>query len=196
MAADDSIIDPCLGNRQLTWSSGEAALPDKAIKSRLLLKNTTPSEDSSWLEYHSLLIIHRDRTVVRQVILQSPEPEDTNYYQNSIGQLNYQLTTGGTNDIAQRSGKSRYTANLIGSARRAGYPIPRPALTTIGTATETEEDGEFITTIEDNALGVPVYAARWNIHYNLDGPPGTVLPIANVAKGVTDVGVAEQPYGP
>lgn len=195
LASNDAIVDPCGTSYTIPWNAATTEKPQKAEDSRLLLKNETPDPERSWLGYDARIYIRRDRRLVRQAILQAPDPEDPDYNQIATDALNYPAT-GGTPDIAQRSGKSTYTAILAGWARRAGFQIPRPALTKIGTANANEVSdppAEFMQRISDNALGVPVFTAHWCIKYALDGPPGTVLPIANVAEGVTGGGVAQQP---
>jgi hypothetical protein len=191
---NDAIVDPCGSTPSIPWdvTSPKPLYPQDT---RLLLKNETPTVDKSWLDYQCVLMIERERAVVRHAILQTPEEDDPKWNQNSGEQVNYPATAGDP-DIAQRSGQARYYARLVGLARRAGYPIPKPAITAVGLATATESGGDFKTWLESNALGVSVYAAEWDIMYTLDKPPGNVLPITNVAQGVTDVGVANPPAGP
>ncbi len=194
LASNDSIVDPCGSSERIPWDA-EATPPLRASDSRLLLRNETPALDKSWLDYQCRLEIERERAVVRHAVLQIPEADDPTWNQNSGSQVTYPVTSG-TDDIVQRSGRARYYARLVGFARRAGHPIPKPAITTVGTASATESGGDFKTWLEGNGLGVPIYAAEWDIMYTLDGPPGDVLPITNVAQGVTNVGVADQPTGP
>jgi hypothetical protein len=195
LPSNDAIIDPCGSTRTIPWDATATAKQQDPQESRYLLKNETPSVDKSWLYYDCVLSIDRERAVVRQAVLQAPDANDSTWNQNSGDQVRYPDYTG-NDDIVQRSGQARYSARLTGNAQRAGYPIPKPSIAVVGAATATESNGTFKTWLDGNSLGVPVYAAEWDILYTLDKSPGEILPITNVAQGVTNVGVADKPTGP
>ena len=194
LAGNDAIIDPCGAVFTIPWDASATPPTQQALETKNLLKNETPNADSSWLDYSSHVYVLRDRAVVRHAILQQPDAEDGNFDPQTTDGLRYPALSG-LPDIMQRCGKSRYTATLQGAARRVGHPIPRPSLTQIGTATATEIDGDFITRIEKNLFGVPVYVARWNIRYALETEPDLVEPMYHLAQGVQSDGTTEQPDG-
>lgn len=197
LAGNDAIVDPCGAAFTIPWDASATEKPQKASDSRLLLKNETPSAESSWIEFKSRVYVYRDKALVRQAKLQEPESEDATYDPNDAGGVTYTSVGGGGGaDIMQRSGQARYTAILCGYARRAGHKIPKPALTNIGTANTKERTNHFVQEIVGNWLGVPVYKAEWYISYDLDKAPETVLPQGNIQEDVTNAGVADQPSGP
>jgi len=197
LAANDAIVDPCGAVFGIPWDATAVPKTSQPLIGRLLLANDTPSPENSWLEYEAHVFVTRDRAVVRHAILQAPDIEDAAYNPQSAEGLKYPAV-GGTDDILQRSGKSRYTATFQGFAKRAGHPIPRPSLRQVGdvAATQLLKSDDFIQKIQDNWLGVPIYVARWNIIYDLAGEPGTINPPANLAKGVQADGTAEMSASP
>jgi hypothetical protein len=197
LAANDAIVDPCGSVFTIPWDAAATEKAQEAPKPKTLLKNETPAPSNSWLDFKSQVYVYRDRAVVRQAILQPPETEDSTYDPYDTGGTFYTAAGGGgQNDIIQRSGQSRYTAILTGRARRAGHKVPRPSLTTIGSATTKERDNHFVQDIDGNWLGVPVYRAEWYIVYDLDKAPDAVLPQADVQEGVQSDGATDQPTGP
>lgn len=192
LAANDTIIDPCGAVLSIPFDASATEETQKPQKVKGLLKNETPPADKSWQEFNSHVYVMRNRATIRHAILQTPEGEDGDYTPQATDGLKYPAL-GGLADIIQRSGKSRYTAVLCGSARRAGHPIPRPSLSMIGTATATETGGDFITKIEKNLFGVPIYVAKWQINYALSSEPGVVQPMPNFAQEVAADGTASQP---
>lgn len=194
-ANQDTLIDPCKTIKTIEFDNVPINKIELPELTRTLLKNETPPADGSWLEYESHVYMFRDRALVRQAIMQAPEAEDPTFYPNITGDINYPAT-GRTVDIMQRSGKSRYTAALIGHAKRAGHKVPRPALSSIGSAAATEIKGDFFMRISGNWLGVPVYDAAWCILYSLATEPGYVEPMENVKEGVAADGTTVQPTGP
>lgn len=194
--SQDVIVDPCGAVFTMPWDRAPVAKAPAGVFARTLLKNTPPPADKSWLEYESHVYMVRDRATIRQAVMQKPETEDPSWNPLDIVGLVYNAVAGRVQDILQRCGVSRYTAALVGHAKRAGYPIMRPALATIGGAATTETGGDFVTRISGNWLGVPIYVARWLIYYQLATEPGNVQPTQNVHQGVLPDGTAVQPTGP
>lgn len=195
-ATADAIIDVCLGVQFASLQDTQGVRPgEQSTNTQRKLQNETPDAEKSWLEYDANVTIDRERPVVRQSILQAPDAADANFNPQDTGGLQYQAASG-YDDILQESGRSRYTARLTGHAKRAGYPIPKPALTSVGAATTTETGGRFMCKIAGNWLGVPLYVAAWDIEYGLDKSPGTVEPMANIQQGVQADGTTYQPIAP
>lgn len=195
LAANDAIVDICSGSSTIPFDYTSTALTQQAQTARSFFSNEAPPAANSWLAYDSHVAVWRSRAVVHQAVLQSPEINDPTYDQADTGGLNYP-TVGGTDDIIQRSGRARYQASLVGYAARAGYPIPKPAVNTIGTAVAHESGGQFLQKIVGNWLGVPIYAATWDIVYDLENAPGLVLNQSNPEQEVTSGGTASFVGGP
>lgn len=192
-AATDVIIDVCLGAQFPTLANTEG-LPavQQGTSTQKKLQNQTPQPEQSWLQYEAEVAIDRERPVVRQSILQAPDAADQDFNPQDTHDLTYPQP-GGTSDILQQGGRGRYTARLTGFAKRAGYPIPKPAVTTVGVASATETGGRFKCKIVGNALGVPIYGAAWDIEYALSNSPAIVQPMANIKQGVAADGTTQQP---
>lgn len=191
----DVIIDVCLGVQRSQTQDTQGVRPaEQDTSTQTKLTNETPDAEQSWLDYKAEVTVDKERPTVRQAILQAPDTEEQQYNPQSTAGLQYQAA-GGVSDIIQQSGRSRYSARLTGYARRAGYPIPKPAIATVGTATATESGGRFVCEIVGNALGVPIYLAAWDIVYALTNSPGAVEPMANIQQGVQADGTTQQSTG-
>jgi hypothetical protein len=190
LPANDVIVDPCAGSAS-DLDDYRLSEATQAERTRGILENETPEAESSWLHYDSHVHIDRDRALVRQAVMQEPDAEDDVYSQNATGLPAW--GQGGTDDILQRSGRSRHVAILKGRAVRAGHPVPRPALQQIGSTPAKEIRGDYDMVIVGNWLGVPIYAARWEIEYALENGPSAVKPIGNVEQGVDEDGEANAP---
>ena len=188
----DVLVDPCGSVFTMPWNVVPAPRPIALALPSNVLRNETPPPEESWLEYDAHVYVYRDRALVRQSIMQRPENEDPDFNPQDTGGLVIP-PAGGQPDILQRGGKSRYTASLVGHAKRAGHKIPKPALRQVGGADTVEIDAKFFQKITGNWLGVPIYQATWVILYSLASEPGDVPPQANIEQGVQADGTAVQP---
>lgn len=178
LPGSDVIVDLCVGNAG-TGSPVDGKLPFEQKKPYTAIKNETPPQKQSWLKYDMTTTPYRSQPVSRQAIVQESQ-QDTNVGDMSSGTGWMADRTNATPDVLQVGGAPRYGAMLVGNAMRAGYPIPRPALKTIGGQTPTEEFSRFACKIVGNYFGVPVYAAKWAIGYALPSAPGVVNPEPNL----------------
>jgi len=169
--ANDAIVDLCGGD--IPWMGEVAEEGDPKERETKALSNTQPPEEKSWVEYDSAVVSTRERPAVRQRVQQAVEYESEEVGPHDTRGPTY-TPPGGTSDIIQQSGRGSYNVQLIGSAKRAGYPIPKPVLQSVGGQTAVEVAGDFIQHVIGNFLGVPVYSAAWAIHYALPNSPGTV----------------------
>jgi hypothetical protein len=197
LASNDVIIDPCGTSFSIPWDAIAVEKPQQNVQMAYLLKNEMPDAIYSWLDFENHIAVKRSRAPVRQMILQQPTPEPPDETLISTGGM-YYPPSAATPDILQKNGKPKYSAVLYGHARRVGYPIPQPSLTSVGNsaATQVEGNSTFECALQGNHLGVPVYAARWMITYNLAGEPGAVLPQPNYPEGIASDGTTQQPTGP
>lgn len=179
LASNDAIIDLCGGNTTIPWALPNVSLnqPQGRVSTQRV-RNQKPSPANSFLGYDSKIETRRRRPVSRQSTLQVPDTDPSQFNPIEPRGIVYPQATG-TPDVIQQGGQSRYEATLKGAAIRAGYEIPRPKLLTVGTATATEVDGMFSQSLIANWLGVPIYAAKWSINYDLNQSPGNVALLPN-----------------
>jgi hypothetical protein len=192
LAANDAIVDLCGGQGTIAWNAQQNLVNTQLPQPQTTLKNQQPAPDQSWLKYRSQIVTGRDRPVIRQAVLQTPDNVSLSTSPNDTGGLDFGQS-GGTDDVLQQSGRSRLYASLVGSAMRAGYPIPKPSVTAIGSQTPVEASAKFVQQIISNSLGIPIYGAAWTINYLLPNSPGTVKPPANPMEGVDESGTSVQP---
>ena len=143
-------------------------------------KPTDPKR--SWLYFKAYFLPVRERKVVRQSTMEEPDDESGANLQSTEG-MTFPTPSGtATADVIQQGGKSSYSVRYIGHANRAGYLIPRPALTSIGGQPATETGGKFLCRQVGLYFGVPVYAAAWMIDYSLPNSPGTIKPPTDLSN--------------
>jgi hypothetical protein len=193
-AANDAIVDICNG-AEPNWGATQYTQPANTTTPMVGLRNYTPQPQYSWQDYECHIAIFRGHTTVRQAVLQSPDPDE-----QDANPQDTEITfpaQGGIDDLFQQSGRTRYTARIWGHARRAGFPVPRPHLTKVGTA-DVKQQGrdEFRSRCVGNWLGVPVYEAHWSIDYALNKSPLAPKTPANLAEGVDGDGQAAVPIIP
>lgn len=189
----DIIIDLCRGPIQQTV---EPVGPPPATPYDISggFKNTPPTPETSYLQYAMNVEPYRVRPVTRQAIMQAPDTESSSGMSEMGTQTSFKYPTGtSTPDIIQEGGQSRYGVRITGHAIRAGFEIPRPAVTKFGGETATERSGRFVSRATANALGVPVYSAAWDIDYALPATPKIVRMFANIKENIDEQGQAAQP---
>lgn len=147
-----------------------------------VIRNETPPPDKSWIDYKQDLLPHRERAVVRQPILQPQDSEPFNDQDMTASRSFDYGQTGGTPDIIQVSGRSRYFVDLVGHATRVGHKIPRPFVQKIGGQDATEVASNFRMSVLGNFFGVPVYTAVWKMRYALPSAPAALDPPVNLAE--------------
>lgn len=179
---DHAIVDLCAGQQVIR--------PNNNIQKRFVnpgetrqrpVRNRTPKSEKSWLHFNSSVVPVRDRPAVRQSFLQSPDDPTPGSYEAQTGRAPSRQATyspdgsQALSDTIQVGGRSRYGAVLVGSAMRAGHKIPVPRLDRVGTQPAVEQYNVFLQEDMGDFFGVPVFRARWNIGYLIEGPPGRIL---------------------
>lgn len=180
--ASDAIIDLCGSANTIPWDLQNNTLTARPRPAGRGLRNVKPDPAQSWLQYQSSVEVQRQRPVSRQSSLQPRDLEALPWNPNDDAGANYPLR-GGDDDVIQEGGRSRYSAVFRGYAYRVGYEIPRPAVVSIGQQPATEIDGRFEQRQVGESLGVPVYAAAWEIRYALPNSPERTAPPVNVHDG-------------
>lgn len=188
---DDSIVDLCqTGVRPYDPQRGP---PIQQVNRKQLspLKNVCPLPENSWLGYWQTITTSRERPVVRQRVLQTPETDQTPYTPNDPNGQRYPDPTG-TDDIVQQGGQGSYYVTVMGSGTRMCYPIPRPKYAYFGSTSQpaTEVSGKFISTIKDNAFGAPIYQAAWHLVYYVPNSVSQMKPLENPMEFLKDDGTA------
>lgn len=189
--SQDAIISLC--NPQGSVLRDDQKPETKLRQSSDPISQDPPPPDQSWLSYDMQTTVHRDRPVARLSYMQEPDAEPTTPSMRQSAAPDWGAP-GGEDDLLHQSGRSKYVVTLSGSALRAGHKIPRPKLEQVGDQVPVEVSGTYSQKIVGNSLGVPIYAAAWEIDYELPNSPGTVHPEDNLKEGVAGIsGVAQQP---
>lgn len=185
----DAIIDLCGSASALDISDSSGTPMEPVPTFSTVFKNDYPPPDTSYIKYYQTIAPARERPVQRQSILQTPESSSDLIGSDMDDRSPLSFgPAGGTSDIIQQGGRARYSVQLIGSATRAGYPVPRPSLESLGQKTATELDFKMTETIIADWFGVPIYESYWVGSYALDNSPGNMKPQPNIKEGVNEDG--------
>lgn len=189
LPASDALVNLCSENTTIPWNA-ESESPYH-IPSTLpsALKNECPPEEKSWLDYASWIEVDRDRPVVRQSKLTEPDAKDPEWNPYASAIATWQAKQ--TKDVIQEGGESRYTFHLKGYGVRVCHYVPKPAVEKIGVANVVEVSSAFDHRVIANVMGMPVYAAKWDIEYVSDESPEDVKPDQNPKECVDKEGNAE-----
>ncbi|MGH8743515.1 MAG: hypothetical protein ACREUY_04475 [Burkholderiales bacterium] len=132
----DIIVDLCGDAQQASFSKPQSST--SLVRATVpVLKNKKPPAHQSYLSYSQRVIVRREKYVARQKKKQqSRKPTATGDMMNperaSFGESQSQGDiTSSAGDTLQESGTGSYRVAYVGSAERAGYEIPRPAVQSI-----------------------------------------------------------------
>jgi hypothetical protein len=174
--ASDAVIDLCGFASTLTADNQRQDKNPPKFNSPF--KNQQPSQDKSWLKYeNSISVIQHNKTVRQSKLQTSPsESSSADYYPK-----------GQAPDVVQVRGAPSYTYVMTGQATRAGYPIPRPSLVSIGgVPVRASGDGYFESKAVANVFGVIVYAAQWELSYVVPAPAGSLPRPDQIQDGISN----------
>jgi hypothetical protein len=176
---DDAEVSLCTGQRVIAPNNQTRIAFVSPGELRNPIKNEKPKPEKSWLKYESGVIPYRRRKAVLQSYLQEPDNPDLGSYDANTLAPSSPADYGSTSssqlsDIIQEGGASSYGVRFFGAAERAGHPIPRPRLVSIGRANPTEKNSVFLQRHIGNLFGQPVFRARWAIDYLLPSNPGVI----------------------
>jgi hypothetical protein len=181
-----------------TISSGalpQARTPTRAQEvTKYPLQNPCPPRNQSWITIENACIPIKDSPAVRQSIIQqptadagydgdltrrhhesSPATDNPAFDQKFAESVFSEFDLGPENsedDVIQQGGDKRITVEYIGRALRAGYEIPRPAVTKVGGQTVTEQEGVFFQRVVGTLFGCKIYEATWKLVYLMPNSPG------------------------
>lgn len=197
------------GHAQLGWPSGDAIIDlcgqvspiaqadysrtpaEPRVALAAVFKNDYPPPDTSYIKYEQTLVPMRERPVQRQSYLQETEASSDLIGSDPEERTPFNFgNTGGTSDTIQEGGRSRYSVQLVGSGQRAGYPIPRPSLESIGRQSATETMFKMMQSVVGNWFGVPIYQGYWVGNYIVGNGPGEVKLEPNIKEKVDKNGKA------
>jgi hypothetical protein len=178
-AQNDVIIDLCDAGVTISTSSTQPPPQQPVAVLAPVVRNVKPPPRQSYLTYKQRVAIRHEKYLARQKPLQ-PTPADgakndmtSDQGMNfSVGQSSGQSTP--TADTIQESGPGSFFADLIGSALRVGYQIPKPAIVSVGGVTPVEQSARYIMEHVGNWFGLPVFRAAWWVSYMLPSPPANV----------------------
>lgn len=184
---NDVIVDLCgYGSSSNNDSGTVIDIPPK--ENAPPFRNEYPTPNASWLYYRSAIIPMTSTPLVRHSILQAAPTDNAPDNPNGTGGFSLPYSSSATPDVIQKRGKDRVTVRLVGQARRAGFKIPRPNLVSIGGTPATYQHGYFSCHKVGNALGVPIYAAQWDLTYVLNNAPANPIdPPENVEQPDSDL---------
>lgn len=187
---DDIVVDLCVQNKPVI-NDQVANYPVQAAQYKGLL-NQNPTKETSWLKYDQTIVPQQKRPTVQQAILQQTDTPGGVVDMQADVLPNF--GNGGAIDtVDQQSSAAVHNFFLSGQALRVGFPVPKPKIQTIGGQPAVEVGGSFAHGILYNALGLPVYGARWLYRYVVKNSPGTVKPKTNVEQKVDEDGNACRP---
>jgi hypothetical protein len=175
---NDAIIDLC-GGSAIPWNDQSPRPVTIGPNVDGQYQNKLPRPQGSWLEYKQELVPIREQPLSRQAYMQEPPNIQESTNQNQFT-LNFHPPSGAS-DTLQSGGNPRYSVVLQGGARRVGYPIPKPAILSIGGQRVKESAAVFREWNEGDHFGVPVFGAVWQITYMLANSPGQVTVPRNLA---------------
>ena len=179
---NDAIVDLC-GYTGTSNNDGGQVFQQPEPPNAAPLRNEYPTPSDSWLYYRAQLIPITSTPLVRHSILQAAPTDNAPNDPNATGGFSLPYSGSATSDVIQKRGKDKITVRFVGQARRAGFKIPRPKLQSIGGRPATEKHGIFSMRKIGDYLGVPVYAAQWDITYVIDNAPaGEIAPPDNVEE--------------
>lgn len=192
VGAGDAIIDLCGdAGATMTLDSRNYTPDEPKPKYAPLYKNEIPPPQYSYLKFDNAIIPARSRPVQRQAYLQSTESAAELAGDDLAGRAPFAFgPTGGTSDEIQEGGRSRYEVTMVGTATRAGYPVPRPSLESIGKQSTTETSCKMAQTVVGNWFGLPIYSAVWTAKYVVGNSPGQMKAQANPKEEVDKNGKA------
>ena len=191
IGSGDAIVDLC-GAASTLSTGGPSETPSEPRPTfATTFKNDYPPPDTSYLKYDQTIVPSRERPVQRQSVLQVSESTSDLIGSDLDEKTPFSFgSPGGTSDVIQEGGRSRYSVQLIGSAMRAGYEIPRPSLESLGKQTATETYFKMMQTIVGNWFGVPIFQAMWVGDYALGNSPGQMKMEENIKEKVDQNGKA------
>ena len=188
---DDVVIDICGPQQGIRINDQVRGYKISNVKPKGLI-NQIPPPQNSYLNYEQAIAPRLERPTVQQAVLQVPDQARGDEDMNAHHLPNFG-SGGGIDTIVQQSSSGVYSLWLLGKAERAGHPIPKPLIQSVGTQAVKEVGGVFEQRLLYNALGVPVYGAAWMLQYVLRNAPGEVKPKANVRQKVDEDGNACSP---
>jgi hypothetical protein len=186
-ANTDVIVDLCGAGITIPWTGTQPPAAPRTSTGPLTVRNQRPDPRRSFLSYKMRAAVRRERYLARQKPMQSPPTDGVGGGGNQLGTDGVRFNDGSssspvTPDTIQQSSSPSYEVLYVGSATRAGYEIPRPAVTTIGGQTAVESEGKWATEQLGVYFGVPVFQAVWAIKYLLAGPPSGISGPPNITS--------------
>lgn len=185
---DDVVVNLCSNTNTQSTVNGNTTYPTWPKANTYGYQNSPPDQNYSYLEYYMFTEAENVRPTASQSILQKPESEG-----GSVTMLD--VVTGAIfsqdsgdrriKNIIQQSSTSTCYVWLKGHAKRAGFAIPKPQITSIGGQSPVLIYDYFKNKQTANALGVPIFGAEWALKYAVPGIPSVLTAVANPAEGIT-----------
>lgn len=172
----DAIIDLCVSDTVKTREPGQQYTSGRK-NYKMSLRNDMPKPKDSYIMYENEVIPRQQSPVTKTSVLQEPPkkekkgaiPDDG--YIDKDGFIIHPDNPYTWRDVIETDGGPSTSVRLKGRAIRAGYEVPKPKMIEIGGEPTHEVDAIYVMKPVANWLGVPIFAAEWDIEYLLEKPP-------------------------
>lgn len=193
------IVNLCTTNTSVDHNS-PARVGDRSIKAALFLDSECPPERYSWIKYDNKFRIVEYPAVAENRPLK-PQRSTSDAIRAAAAALTGSTTSTAMADLPgsstpdrkryNRRAPSRWTIEMTGSAMRAGYGIPQPKITKVGGQKVhlSDEGAGFEFTLLTHSGGCPIYAAKWQLIYYIEGNPAGDLLINMESTGIPNSGL-------
>lgn len=183
VAANDVIVSLCESTDTIYPNNLAYVAPEGQGMVLGTVTNEKPDRKASFLSYENVIMPTAEHSVTQQRVIQTPGT-DSNYWgsENTIPPEFFSTDTPSaerSQDVLHEGAVPSWLVRMAGKAQRAGYPIPRIKLESVGT--QTLKNGKLKTIAQrflqrslGNLFGVPVYEGAWVVDYALAEPPGQI----------------------
>ncbi len=193
----DDYVNSLCNQNPIVLNGAVATYPVQKIE-QYGIANQLPPPKNSYLSFDQVILPLSNRPTAIQAILQPTDDMTGNVDMNDTENPQFgggqgPSESGRVKAVIQQSTKAIHKVIVMGRAKRAGYPVPKPKLPSYNGQKLIETKAAFTNTLLRNALGVPIYSAEWIIEYALGGAIGEVKPEPNVKEKVDSDGKACKP---
>lgn len=183
----DLIVDLCGEAPPIPTGGIESGSTAPRVVRTSGINNSLPPPESSHIDYENLIVPERRVPIIQQSVLQESQTDLQEGSTNPAGAtIRIPVFTMGppaaTPAVIQKRGAPRYKVRMRGTARRVGYPIPRPSIPTVGSQVAHELKSKYAMNVIGTFFGVRVYGAAWDVTYLLENSPGVVTPFPNSVR--------------
>ncbi len=183
--SNDTIVDICRGEPTSPWNPLVPDVPPPPLK-KPPFQNTKPPARKSYRDYNMWMRVRRDIRRAKQYKMEGPESSGTTGSTSAAaGGVAVFGVDGGSDAVVQVGTRGGYTFELIGSAERVGWQVPKPKVVAVGGQVPIETNCDFVGGALGKYFGQTLYGAAWRITYDLPNAPGGVDTLPNITQGIS-----------